>query len=80
MTYYISAWIVSGGISSVEADTNPITENHMPDLAHDFRVIAEVAGDYQDAGVIFPLLGWDGEALTGLDFISQVVEQPTEPR
>ena len=74
MTYYISAWIVGGTVSSLECAQTPITENHMPDMAFDFRVVAEVDGEYQDASEVLPLLSWDGEALSGVSIISQTVE------
>lgn len=73
MSYYLSAWVSSGEIAGVETDTNLILENHMPDLSHDFRVVAEVSGQYQDASVVLPLLVWQDNSLSGLDFISQQV-------
>ena len=73
MSYFISAWVSSGAVTNVEAATDPILENHLPDVAYDARVVAEVSGEYQDAGEVFPLLGWNGSELTGLNFVSQAV-------
>jgi hypothetical protein len=77
MTYFIAAWIVDAEITLVESDTSPIVQNHAPDTPFDFRVIAEVDGEYQDAGVVLPLLSWDGKALSGVPIISQHVETST---
>lgn len=73
MSYYISAWIVAGNIITVESDTLPITENHLPDLSCDFRVVAEVSGSYEDAVDIFPILTWDGEKLGGVPVVNQLI-------
>jgi|DEB0MinimDraft_6_1074348.scaffolds.fasta_scaffold31848_3 hypothetical protein len=74
MIYYVSAWIVDGAVSSIECAQTPITENHMPGMAFDFRVVAQVSGDYRSANELFPLMSWDGEALIGVPIISQTVE------
>jgi hypothetical protein len=79
MTYFIAAWIVDGDITLVEADTSPITQNHAPEMPFDLRIIAEVSGEYQDAAAVRDAISLTGETLTGLDFVSQVVEWPTKP-
>ena len=77
MTYFIASWILNDQIVMVESDTSEITQNHAPELLCDLRVIAEVEGEYQDAGVVLPLLSWDGKALSGVPIISQHVEIST---
>lgn len=78
MTYFLSAWVVDGAITMLETDTMPITQNHVPDIPFDLRIIAEVSGDYQDASAVRDAISLNGETLIGLDFISQVVERPTK--
>jgi hypothetical protein len=79
MTYFIAAWVVDNEIVTVEADTLPILENHLPDFSFDLRIIAEVSGEYQDAQQVRDVIAISGETLTGFDFVSQVIERPSKP-
>lgn len=79
MTYFIAAWIVESEIALVEADTSPITQNHAPEMPFNLRIIAEVSGEYQDAAKVRDAISLTGETLTGLDFISQIIERPAKP-
>lgn len=78
MTYFLSAWIFDGSISTVETDTMPILENHLPDLEHNFRVVAEVSGNFQEAIQVLQSISWNGFELQGIDFVNQHVISNTE--
>lgn len=71
MSYHLHAWIKNNSVCMIECDENHIKENHVPDLECDFIISAQVSGTYQEAGDVFPLVGFDGKSLIGLDFIEQ---------
>lgn len=73
MTFYLHAYIVGGSVAHVHCCDVPISGTALEFDDPHIVVAAEVSGAYQDASVVFPLLGWDGSALTGLDFVSQEV-------
>lgn len=73
MNYYICAYIVDNKVSIAFSDTNPIDHGKLPHWPNDTIVSAVVNGEYQDAGVVFPLLSWNKtqQRLMGLDFVIQ---------
>jgi hypothetical protein len=73
--YYICAWVLGSDIVLVGSRNAPFTHNEQPLIEADYRIVAEMSGEMKDAGELLPLLSLDGQALVGLDFISQSVEE-----
>lgn len=77
MTWYLRAYVIDGQVAHVHCDTE-IIERDIVNISVDcLRVSAEVEGEYQHAGAIFPVLTWDGEKLGGVPVVNQAVSSST---
>ena len=77
MTWYINAYIINDDVAHIHCCDLPINSTAIEIDENFIKVVAEVDGEYQDAGVVLPLLSWDGKALSGVPIISQHVETST---
>jgi len=72
---YLRAWIVHGEVAHCHCSDLPITHDVIEVTGASFIVTASLETEYTDAAQIFGQISWDGNKLSGFDFISyEVVE------
>lgn len=75
MMYYIYAWVTGDSIIMLQSSTEKESGNPQPQIECQYYIFAEVSGDFVDAGTLLEVLSIENQALVGVDFISQTVEE-----
>lgn len=80
MSFHIMAWVTGGNVTLIQSDTNPITQNFVPDHRSENIISAIAEGDYINAGDLMPMLSVVDDQLTGIDIIEQITAaNPNQP-
>lgn len=73
MTWHLRAYVIGNQVAHVYCSTEPIDHDNIKVPENCLRVSAEIDGEYQHAGVVFPSLTWDGATLGGVPVVSQEI-------
>ena len=72
MRFYIRVWVRGGKIVQLQCSNSEIRHN-ISDIPGASVYDLTVAGAYVDSDAVFGVLGFDGQAFTGLDVLSVAV-------